>query len=100
MTDRERIRHCIELLAESLCARAKLTLDRYGPFASPHEAHSVIREELEELFDEVRKRRDQRSSLALRNEAIDIAVAALRFAAQVEVVGASGPARVPTEEEP
>lgn len=69
MTDRERIRHCIELLAESLCARAKLTLDRYGPFASPHEA-------------------------------IDIAVAALRFAAQVEVVGASGPARIPTEEEP
>lgn len=71
-------------LAALIAVRAKAAAVRYGPFASAHEAHSVIREELEELFDEVRKKRALRSQMALRDEALDIATAALRYAAQIE----------------
>ena len=81
-------------------AQAQRVTEKYGPFASAHEAHSVIREELEEFFDEVRKKRELRSKLALRNECIDIAAAALRYAAQMEVEMHGGPKPIPTEEEP
>lgn len=50
-------------------------------FSSPHEAFGVLAEEVAEFFDEVRKRDRMWSKLALRNEAIDIAVVALRIAA-------------------
>lgn len=74
----------IASLGEVVVGRAVKLEVKHGPFASAHEAHSVIREELEELFDEVRKKREMRSPLALRNEAMDIAAAALRFAAEVD----------------
>jgi len=61
----------------------RVVTEAHGPFASAHEAVSIIREELDELWDEVRKKEGMRNRVTLRNEAIDIAVAALRFAAQV-----------------
>lgn len=73
-----------DALGLEIAARAKKARERYGAFASPHEAHSVIREELDELWDEVRKKSGLRSVLTLRNEALDVAVAALRYAAQLE----------------
>lgn len=57
---------------------------RYPPYNSAHEAYGVLVEEVAEFFDEVRKKDHLRSRLRLKNEAIDIAVVAIRIAAMYE----------------
>ena len=49
---------------------------RSGTFASQHEGWAVIREELDELWDEVKRNGDV---TALRKEAIQVGAMALRF---------------------
>ena len=49
------------------------------PFNSPHEGYAVILEELEELWEEVRKRRSKRSKIRMRAEAKQVAAMAIRF---------------------
>ena len=53
-------------------------MDRFAPMHSPHEGHSVIREELDELWEHVRA--DSGNSPSARKEAIQIAAMALRYA--------------------
>jgi hypothetical protein len=50
---------------------------KHAPFNGAHEGYAVILEELDELWDEV-KRRDQHVR-SMRNEAIQIAAMATRF---------------------
>ena len=50
---------------------------RYGAFHSYHEGYAVLLEEVDELWDEVKKRQQDRE--ALRKEAMQIAAMALRF---------------------
>lgn len=50
----------------------------HGEFNSIHEAYAVILEELEEFWDEVRKRKEQRSRNAIREELIQIAAASCK----------------------
>jgi len=52
---------------------------RYGPFRSSHEGYAVIKEELDELWEEIRKKPYHRSHTALRKEAIQVAAMAARF---------------------
>lgn len=51
--------------------------DKFGPFNTPHEGYAVILEELDELWDEI-KRKDRTLS-AMREEAIQVAAMAIRF---------------------
>ena len=53
----------------------------HGRVHGPHEGYAVILEELDELWDEVRKRRPDMA--AMRREAIQVAVMALRFVEDV-----------------
>ena len=59
----------------------KQELDRatvvHPPFNSAHEGFAVIYEELDELWDEI-KRQDQ-DKMAMRKEALQVAAMALRF---------------------
>ena len=66
--------------AEVLRAQAK-----HPPMHSPHEGHSVIREELDELWDHV-KDDTGRSNEALR-EAIQVACTAIRYAVDLCKIG-------------
>lgn len=50
----------------------------HGPMNSAHEAYAVILEEVDELWEEVRKKRDARSRLKMRSELIQIAAMACR----------------------
>ena len=52
----------------------------FGHYHSPHEAYGVIKEELDEFFEEVRRKHDQRDEEALFKEAIQVAATALRYA--------------------
>ncbi len=53
----------------------------HGPFASAHEGISVIREEFEELWDEVKKRKPDLKKM--RAEAIQVGAMAARFVGDV-----------------
>ena len=51
-----------------------------GPFASPHEGYAVIKEELDELWDEIKKKAIERDTEKMRREALQVAAMGLRFA--------------------
>ena len=52
---------------------------RFPPFHGPHEGYAVILEELDELWDEIRKKPENRDRTLLRAEAAQVAAMALRF---------------------
>lgn len=52
-------------------------MSHHPPMHSPHEGHSVIREELDELWDHVKA--DTGTTPQARKEAIQIAAMALRY---------------------
>lgn len=58
--------------------------ERHLPFNSPAEVYGVLAEEVAEFFDEVRKKPDMRSKLAMCGELIDVAAVAIRAAAELD----------------
>jgi hypothetical protein len=58
------------------CRRARSLHD---PFNSAHEGYAVILEEMDELWDEIKKRREIRDLVKMQIEAIQIAAMAMRF---------------------
>jgi len=53
--------------------------EKFAPFNSAHEGYAVIKEELDELWDEIKKKSEQRSPATMRGEAIQIGAMALAF---------------------
>jgi len=51
----------------------------FASFNSAHEGWAVIREEVDELWDEIKKKKAKRSIAAMREEAKQIGAMALRF---------------------
>jgi hypothetical protein len=49
------------------------------PFNSCHEGYAVILEELDELWQEVKKKKHERDIIKLRIEAMQVAAMAIRF---------------------
>lgn len=64
---------------EMVSAELDWACENHKPFNSAHEGYAVILEEVEELWDEVKKKRAERSVEAMRMECIQIAAMALRF---------------------
>ena len=52
---------------------------KYNSFSSAHEGYATILEELDELWDEIRKKPHKRSKEHMRKEAVQIAAMAVRF---------------------
>ena len=63
----------IQLAEEELHNATK----KYGPFKSHHEGYAIILEELDELWDEVKKKHPDKE--ILKAEAKQVAAMALRF---------------------
>lgn len=57
--------------------------EKFGPFNSAHEGWAVLKEEVDELWVEVKKKQSMRSPELMRNEAVQIAAMAIRFALDV-----------------
>jgi hypothetical protein len=51
----------------------------HGPIQSSHHAHGILLEEIEEYWDEVRKKRHERDPDAMFNELIDVGVCCVRW---------------------
>jgi len=58
---------------------------KHAPMYSPHDGYGKLLEEVEELWDEIRKKEKHHSKERMRGEAIQIAAMALRFI--IEVLG-------------
>lgn len=56
---------------------------RYPKFNSAHEGYAVLLEEVDELWDEVKKSPRKREPKAMREEAIQVAAMAMRFLVDV-----------------
>lgn len=55
------------------------TSEHHDEFNSAHEGYAVLAEEVDELWDEIKKRPETRSNAALRKEAIQVAAMAVRL---------------------
>lgn len=64
--------------AEVLRAQAK-----YPPFNSAHEGYAVLLEEVDELWQEVKRKQGERDPTALLTEATQVAAMAARFAIEI-----------------
>jgi hypothetical protein len=60
---------------------------RYRPMASAHEGWAVLREEVDELWDEVKRKPSQRNSASMYNELVQIAAMAQRMAEDICMTG-------------
>lgn len=57
--------------------------EKYPPMNSAHEGYAVLKEEVDELWDEVKIKQGSRDIKAMRKEAVQIAAMAIRFAADI-----------------
>ncbi len=53
---------------------------KFSPFNSVHEGYAIILEELDELWEEIKKKKDKRRTKKMLEEAIHVAAMAMRFA--------------------
>jgi NTP pyrophosphatase (non-canonical NTP hydrolase) len=58
-------------------------MENWPAFNSAHEGYAVLFEEVDELWDEVRKKQKNREVSLMKKEALDIAAMAIRFAVEV-----------------
>jgi hypothetical protein len=87
-----------EVAARDALKELRAATALFGNFASVHEAYGVLMEEVAELFDEIRKKDDQRDYHNMRHEAIQIAAMALKICTGIcdPRIEVSGPAPDPT----
>lgn len=63
------------IVVDELAAAEK----KFGPMASAHEGYAVLLEEVDELWEEVRKKQSTHDRAAMYKEAVQIAAMAMRF---------------------
>jgi NTP pyrophosphatase (non-canonical NTP hydrolase) len=70
------------IIIDRILADVRSELDRamslHGPQRSAHESYAVLLEEVDEFWDEVKKKRENRDEIAMRKELIQIAAMACR----------------------
>lgn len=79
--------HAIPIASEALEELERAT-KKFGAFHNAHEGYAVLLEEMDELWEEVKKHRSPANNLAMRREAIQVAAMAMRFV--YDVGGDSG----------
>lgn len=62
-----------------ILAEYDIAHEKYIPMLSPHEGYAIILEELDELWDEIKKKPDKVSKDRLKKEVTQVGAMALRF---------------------
>lgn len=73
----------VERTALEVCKEVESATSKWPKFNSAHEGFSILKEEVDELWDEVKVNQKNRNLLTMRKEAIQIAAMAIRFATEV-----------------
>lgn len=76
----KQIREALEIVAVEL----EEAMSKHAPLNSAHEGWAVIAEEVDELWDEVKKKRADRNREKMHAEAKQIAAMAVRFMLEVQ----------------
>lgn len=58
-------------------------MDNWPPFNSAHEGFAVLKEEVDELWDHVKTNQKHRNLFAMKDEAVQVAAMAVRFAIEI-----------------
>lgn len=61
----------------------ELATEKFPPFNSAHEGFAVLKEEVDELWDEVKVKQGARDVDKMRKEAVQVAAMAIRFIADI-----------------
>lgn len=69
----------VERALQEVDAELYSALSKFGPFNSAHEGFSVLHEEVDELWDEVKAKQGARDIDKMRKEAVQVAAMAIRF---------------------
>ena len=69
----------IDRIAMDVDIELAFATEKFGSFHSAHEGFSVLKEEVDELWDEVKAKQGQRDLNKMRKEAIQVAAMAMRF---------------------
>lgn len=69
----------LDEITKEIQGEVQYAITMYPKFASAHEGASVLREEFEELWDEVKIKQGKRDRIAMRKEAVQVAAMAIRF---------------------
>jgi hypothetical protein len=62
----------------------KTAIETHGLFASAHHGYAIILEELDELWDEIKKKKSIRDQENMRAEAVQVAAMAMKFIVSME----------------
>lgn len=69
----------VERAFQDVDAELYSALSKFSPFNSAHEGFSVLKEEVDELWDEVKAKQGARDVDKMRKEAVQVAAMAIRF---------------------
>ena len=72
---RTKVDEALPKYLEQVTAELHRATAAYGPFNSPHEGYGIIKEELDEFWDEVKTNNNPRA----RKEIVQVAAMALRY---------------------
>lgn len=73
----------LQYVLSQVAEEANEAESKHGHFNSAHEGYAVLLEEVEELWDEVKKKPKNRDHDNMYKEAIQVAASALRFALDI-----------------
>jgi hypothetical protein len=71
------------IVLDAVARELDRAISKHSNFNSAHEGYAVILEELDELWEHVRRRREERDRGDMEKEAIQIAAMAVRFAVDI-----------------
>jgi len=77
------MKRTISGVLESVDDELILALSAYPAFHSAHEGYAVLKEEVDELWDQVKLKQSKRDPEAMQRECIQIAAMAVRFALEI-----------------
>lgn len=80
----DRLTYAVDLVIDEY----RRATSKWGVFSSAHEGYAVLLEEVDELWDEVKRKQSARDLDIMRKEAVQVAAMALRFL--VDVCNADG----------
>lgn len=72
-------------ITRDMVAELKRATANYGPMASEHEAYAIIKEEIDELWAEIKLKPSQRNKERMRKESIQCMAMLARFIIDCEL---------------